>query len=602
MSSTIVGRLVKLKNHVYLGMVEDGILFDAGDASFVLRDKAVYPAVVRLITLLDAGHPVEAILEQAPAKLAEFFRKVLALLSGHGMLIEVGGDAPSAIDLASHTPENELRKSLEDKLGSIAVEKAMQRWHAAHVVVSGGGHALASAVRALAETGCGKLSVVMQEGSSQVIDVLRNEIDPAHAERLAVHAIASVDTVLDTCNLLLYAGDDVDMPMVLRVERVMRDRGIAGAIGVAFDGRACVPPESKPGRPGVVDLLHWAPAGGEEAASHGPVSMALLGCVSAQAAISRFFGVESQASSGQVAIVSPSLEVQYHSLVASAQGGGASVPFVYPSKYQMPEGRALLPFERVKFALDPWFDPLLGPFSVEADDRIEQVPLMQYPVRIRSASANGEDQVVVGSGLEHASAVIHGLSQAVEALAETFGPDNAIVVCAFDEDSWKRRALAHAVARSTEMAERHLWAWVDSRQLPVGPVRVLHQLLRFHVPDGIRMQMQWVDAGDAYILRVFDGETLLCAVIGADPLPTLEEALGKACSHFQQRRLTGLRVDPAVRFPSPRASAEVDDWRDALTASQAVLSRAAEFHLLASPGFPPDVYCGHAVLRGEDGP
>jgi hypothetical protein len=328
--------------------------------------------------------------------------------------------------------------------------------------------------------------------------------------------------------------------------------------------------------------------------------MALLGCVAAQAAICRFFGVEAPSLGGQAAMISPSLEVQYSALVASARGGGGHARFVHPIKYQAPD-RPLLPFERIRYALEPWFDPVLGPFSVLANDEIDQVPLLQYPIRVRSAVDRDSEEVVVGWGLEHAGAVIHGLSQAIEALAHTFGQDGHAVVCEFDEEGWRRRALAQAVANSADMAVRHQWAWVDLDQLPPGPMRILHALLRFHAPEGIRAQMQWDDAGNAFVVRVLREDAALCTVVGADPFSALTEGLGQACSMFQLQRLSTVRYGRHVDLPAPDVAAQVDDWRAALIAEQAAKAPDADFHLLALPGFPPTVYCGHATLKRTAG-
>lgn len=601
MNKVIAGRRVKLKNHVYFGVVPDGVLFDAGDVSFVVKDASTYPLVEKLIALMDAGNPVESILERAPAKLADFFQRILASLAEHGMLLTLDEDAPPADRLVAHTAVNELRKFLEDRLDGRSVDAELRRWRDAQVIVAGSGHALLSAVRALSDSGCAKLCVIPDGGPTEGLDELREEVESAHSLRLTVRARLDAEPTLDSAGLLVYAGDDADLGSLLRIEDAMRAQAIPGAIAAVFAGRACVMPASLPGRPGLADLRHWLPPQDEDEASLGPVAMALLGCVAAQAALCRFFGVETASSGGQVAVVSPELEVEYRMLVASATGEGAPVPFVHPSKYQMPEGRPLLPFERIKYALEPWFDPLLGPFSVVADDRIEQVPLLQYPVRIRPASEQGQERVVVGWGLEHAAAVVHGLSQAVEALAHSFQADGVTLVCEFDEERWKRRALAHAVAASDDMAQRHRWAWVDPERLPPGPARVLHALLRFHAPDGVRVQLQWSEAGDAHIVRVLHQASTLCSVIAADPLTALEQGLGQACSLFQLQELQAPRFVAELVLPTPHAAAQAQDWHEALVAAQNAVARPAEFHLLTGPGFPPSVYCGHASLQANAG-
>lgn len=596
MTSTLAAHRVKLKNHVYFGIVADGILFDAGDSSFIIKDKATYPVVEKLVALIDSGHSPEDIMERAPQKVAELFRKVLGLLDEHGMLLTVEADAPSAEDLAVHTPANELRKFLEDRLDGRAVGAALLRWSTAHVVVAGSGLSLLTAVKAFSQLGCGKVTVVADGGALDGLDGLQREIAASPAGHTRVETAVEQDVTLGQADLLAYVSDAMVAAWADRLEMLMRAGAIPGVIGAVIAGQACVLPISQRDRPGLADLLHWLKPRDDDAATLGPVAKALLGSVAAHAALTRFFGVEAAGVRGQVAMVEADLEVGYCMLVASAADGGAPAPFIHPTKYEIPKDRPMLPFEHIRYALEPWFDPTLGPFSVVASDDIEQVPLMQFPIRVRSAIARGGDTLVVGWGLEHAAAVVRGLSMAVEALASGFRQDGVAIICDFDEARWKQRALACAVAVSEDMRLHHRWAWVDLAHLPPGPARMLHDLLRFHAPEGLRAQLQWDAHGGAYIVHLLQDETALCTVVEADPLSALEEALGKACSVFQLRHLPDARFDPGLRLPAREPAFQVDDWQEALRVVAASQTRHAEFHLLATPGLPPAVYCGHATI------
>lgn len=562
MNSVVVARRTALKPHVYVGRVDDGVLFDAGDASFVLKDVATWPLVERLVALMDANEPVERILERAPAKLAEFFRKVLTSLAEHDMLLEVDEEAAATL------PADPLRSFLEDRLAGRGVDAALRRWHQASVVVIGQGHAQASAAQALADAGCTKLTL-MADGTPD----------------------------FDGIDLLVYASDVADVQAVAHVEAWLRERGLPGSIGSVCKGHACVLPAAQTGRPGFADLMHWLPPRDANAVPPGAGALALLGDVVAQTAISRFFDVEPATSRGQVAVVSPGLEVAYRMLVPSAHSGQAAIPFTHASKYEQPEKRALLPFEVAKIALEPWFDPLLGPFGVVADDRIEQMPLLQYPLRVRPARDGAAAALVVGWGLEHADGVLRGLTGAVEALAQSFLPRSTGIVAGFDEDGWKRRAIAHAVAGSDDMARRHRWAWAGLEQLPSEAARVLLRLVQFHATQPLRAQLLWSPDGDAFAARVFHGDAIIGRAIAPDPVTALEEGLGAACSCFQTAALSALPFAALRDLPQPNPDYYVDDWRDSLAAAATRRARNVEFHLVATPGFPPSVYCGYATLN-----
>jgi hypothetical protein len=559
-SAVAVARRTALKPHVVVGRIEDGVLFDAGDASFVLKEVATWPLVERLVALMDAGEPVERILERAPEKLADFFRKVLASLADHDMLLEVDEEAAP--------PTDPLRCFLEDRLAGRGVDAALRRWHDANVVVVGHGQAQASAAQALADAGCTRLTRIT-EGTPD----------------------------LDGTDLLVYASDVADSQAIACVEAWLRERGSPGSIGAVCNGHACVLPAAQTGRPGFADLMHWLPPRDADAVPPGAGALALLGNVVAQTAINRFFDVEPAANRGQVAVVSPGLEVAYRMLVASAHGGQASIPFTHASKYEQPEDRALLPFEMAKIALEPWFDPLLGPFGVVADDRIEQMPMLQYPLRVRPANDGAAAALVVGWGLEHADGVLRGLIGAVEALAQSFLPGSAGIVAGFDEDGWKRRAIAHAVAGSDDLARRHRWAWAELAHLPSEAARVLLRLVQFHATQPLRAQLLWSPDGDAFVARVFHGDAIIGRAVAPDPVTALEEGLGTACSGFQTAGFSDLPFAALRDLPAPKADARVDDWRDAVTAAATRRARDVEFHLVTAAGFPPSVYCGYATLN-----
>jgi hypothetical protein len=581
MSAVADAARVRLKRHVYFGPVADGVLFDAGDASFVIKDPATLPLLGKLVALLDAGEPAERILERAPEKLATFYRKVLASLAEHDMLLAVDDEAPP------DGSTDALRAFLEDRLAGHRVDAALRRWRETSVVVMGGGHALVSTARALAESGCTKLTLLLDEAPA-----VAPRFDTAHALRLRTGHVAEDAASIDDAGLVVYAADAADPDSAARVEALLRTRAIAGAIGGVFAGHACVLPAALPGRPGLVDLLHWLPA--KDVDTVEPHTLSLLGSVIAQAAIARFFGIEPAASRGQVAVVAAGPAVEYRMLVASAAGDGAPLPFAHASKYELPENRALLPFEQAKIALEPWFDPLLGPFGVVADDAIEQMPMLQYPLRVRSAQRGGAETRVVGWGAEHADGVLRGLAAAVEALAQSFLPERVPLACAFDEDRWKQRALAMAVVGSDEWARTQRWAWVGLDQLPTAQAQLLLGLVRFHAIEPLRMQLLWAPCGEAFATRVLHGDEMIAGAIAGDAHAAIEEGLGRACSAFQMPARASATSDDV---PAPAVATPVDDWREAFAAANTGGTRDADFHLFAAPGFPPTVYCGHATLK-----
>lgn len=595
MTELVVASRVKLKPHVYFGLVEDGIVFDAGETSFIIKDRSVYPIVHKLISLIDEGNSVESVLERAPTKIADILRRLLQTLADHEMLLHVDPDAPSAEALAGHDARNELRKFLEDRLSGVALDEALRKWCMARVSLVGGGHSLKTAIRAMAANGIGTIEVFSDAESRSDCEMLRNDLSAEHATRIEISLWES-SAEIATPDLMVYAADRVDMSALTRVETLMRESAVSGAIAGVLSGVACVLPPALSGRPGVEDLLCWLDPHDPDSPSHGRLSLSLLGGVAAQLATFRYFDVEPRATRGQVALVSPGLEVEYRMLVPSAHSAQTATPFVHVSKYEMPQDRSLLPFERLKLSLEPWFDPVLGPFAIVADDAIEQVPILQYPLRVKSAMTGGPVQWVVGWGLEHADAVLRGLSAAIECFAATFQVHGMPIAADFDEHRWKRRAWAYAAAASDRFAGTHRWAWMTLDDLRAPELRLLARLLRFHAPDGVRIQLQWMPEGGAVVARTFVDDICIARGISADVEQALQESLGAACSRFQLRNFGRSIFESGPDLPLPAHDNQAADWRDAFVPSEAGPPSDIRYRLLTQFGFPPSIHCGYALL------
>jgi hypothetical protein len=592
------GQRFKLKSYVYFGETDDGVWFEAGDKSFLLKDRKLYPLVERFVSMIDNGVPVAHIIQKAPAPLQAFFPKLMDSLLAHGMVLPVDEDYPHAEALTEHSGADELYKVLEDRLQGAALSEALARWHGASVALVGNGYALKAAASALAASACRALLVqwesnpAVHAGADEVARAVNDFAHPRCNVTFRTGAIA-VDE-LAQADLVVYASDDGNPQTAREVDAILRRSGRPGAIGANFGGRACVLPPVEEGRVGLVELLHWLPPADPEAASHSPTSLSITGCVVAQAALYQFFGFDQDKRRGMVSVVTPELEVAPHSLVPAGGVSAGLREFSHAPQFEMPEARALETFETMKLGLAPWFDTLLGAFAVGSDDGIQQMPLLQYPVEVRRPAHPDGDAMVIGWGLDLGQAGIRALCDAVAMLATSLAPEGTVVSVATNGDSWRRQALAEALVNSRHFDAGHRQAWIPIEQFESAPVQVLRRLLRYHTTAELGAKLHWSGIGDAYVVEVWLDGAAVSSAVGHDIGATLVEALGRACSNFQLREVTGHDYWTARRF-KPGNGQPVADWRSALALAPARAD--ATFHTLDALGLPPSVHCGYATLN-----
>jgi hypothetical protein len=591
------GQRFKLKSYVYFGETDDGVWFEAGDKSFLLKDRKLYPLVERFVSMIDSGIPVAHIIQKAPAPLQAFFPKLLDSLLDHGMVLPVDDDYPHGQPLTEHSGADELYKVLEDRLQGAALSQALSRWQSASVTLVGNGYALKAAACALAAGGCKSVQVHWDDnpallvGAAEVEQALADFAHPRCA--VAFHTGAIAPGVLEQADLLVYASDDGEAAIADKIDTLLRGSGRPGAIGANFGGRACVLPPVEEGHVGLAELLHWLPEADPADASHSPTSLSIMGCVAAQAALYQFFGFDQDKRRGMVSVVSPDLQVMPHSLVPA---GGVSTnlkAFSHPPQYEMPQARSLETFEHLKLALAPWFDTLLGAFAVGSDEGIQQMPLLQYPVEIRRPGNREGDGLVVGWGLDLGQAGIRALCEAVSVLASPLAPVDTVVTASADAEAWRRQAIAEALVASQAFGAGHSQAWIALEQFDAAPVQVLRRLLRYHTASEAKALLHWSGQGNAFLVEVWLDGVPTASAVAPEVGDALVEALGRACSNFQLREVMGRDYWTLRRHLIP-AGRQVADWRAALALPPASID--ASFTSLDALGLPPSIHCGYATL------
>ena len=104
--------IVKLKDYVYFGPTEKGVVFDAGEQRFVLPSSKLLPIVERFVQLLDRGLAEDEIRAQIPEKFRPVFEQIFDALIEHNMLEIIPSDAAEQFQHYQHTPQAEFARHL----------------------------------------------------------------------------------------------------------------------------------------------------------------------------------------------------------------------------------------------------------------------------------------------------------------------------------------------------------------------------------------------------------------------------------------------------------------------------------------------------------
>ena len=619
--------LVRLKAHVFFKPVEGGVHLDAGAQAFVLNGAGLYPLVERVVARMDAGTTLEALRRDVPERLRPVVRQLLEALDAHGMLLEESAEVGALLAEDGPPARREFVRYLQDRADAATWPARYTAWRTSRVVLAGEGFALEAAANALADAGAGVLRVRCASARVTADDLRERLAAAPHGPRLELREIASLDDLDlddafgdDAVALALFASDAADSTQAAAAfARHAQARGVPAVVAGLFNGHAFAVPAASADaatRAALPELLQWAPS--TRTLAQSPASFAVLGAAAAQDALDDHFGIALPERARLARSVSPWLELRQHPLVGAGlapRGDGLAPLAPLPAgahalRLEMPEGRDLLPFERAKLALAPWFDALTGPLvaigggearpDAQVDDigALAQLPLYHDAIAVRAPAAFAAPaRRVVGWGLDAQQAGLRALALALAALADATreADTSSPYAAAFDEARWQALARAHAVAAAPDFAARCHAAWLDAGAVDDETIHLLRQI-RAHLGLGdARLLLRWDARGAVVAHCVVEGRVLGAACDTSARL-ALREALGQACSR-QQVDGHALERGPAWLLPEPGAA----QWRAAPPLdAEGDAPAAVRFAAAAGLALPPGVFCGRALLvEGE---
>lgn len=576
----IMNTPVKLKNYVFFREVEDGVLFEAGKKTFVLRGKGIYPVVARVIRFLDAGATFADMVQQVPEKLAPFVQRLLAELANHDMLLNASAELDLAQRYEGQTALLEFIHFLQDQLGD-AYAAAFERWQTTEIVVLGNGYALKAALSGVLNSGVGALTLWLAgQGHAQPAQAELESLiaeRKQHDSRFRCQQLTRESllgdlkktpgrlTLLcadDWAGLLRELGDD--LATLLRDTPYM----VASATG-AF---GFISPLNEAGYTNFADLREWRPAQpGADDVQLSPAGFAMVGALAAFNFLKHAFAIDTVFLRNHCALVSPYLEVDYHPLlpVTTLARRAPLLPVEYHVPFEIPEGRPVSHYETVLMKLAPLFDRQMGAFSDVPAKTLRQLPLYHDAIEVRFPRAFGvAPQRVYSWGTSAEDAGTRALARALALYTRVqnqhgSAPVQGAVVAAFDRHSWLRKAAALAVINAVDFVATANRAYVNAENVSHADVQMLVRVLRLYYSGFLKVELFWREGVSAFAARLPTESGQQGLGYGSTPAEAVLECLGELCSQYQFPEFTqGTDIEAVKHFPSAELPLCSSVWRD----------------------------------------
>jgi hypothetical protein len=594
----------KLKSYVYFGQTDQGVFFEAGNDSFVLKGKGLYPIVSKFMQVMDSGAVVTEFITQVPDKLQTILMTLFMSLHQKKMLHPVYDTKANTPINSEHTLSNELQHFAEDNLGVQQATAGLLKWKNTSVALVGQGVALKSACKALIDS------------SVKHVDVFYHDIDNAFMNKDEVATLAQTtsnmlpviamkanhpqEQDISNVDLVLIVSDNCNEALFIELQDWAGKQGKDCFLATVFEGEALCLPLLKDRTIGLDDILFWTQSRKTEA-DHSPASLSILGCIAVQHLLCHSLGIDVESLSHSFTRVSPHLEITSHPLLAAISEESAnrqSSAYNYPNQFQLPDDRELADYEIYKMHLAPWFDEKFGCLALGSDEHVRQVPLFQFPISI--SIPGDKSSHVYGWGVDLAQAGISALSFALSSLLTVAYPKQKMTV-AFDETQWQTQARSNAIVSSQLFAKGYQWIWLNKKVLTDANSQMLLRLLSYQTTDDFGIQLLTLADADTYVAQiVLHGERIL-STSGSTQLEAIHEALGQCCSHFQLQdtqqptywQTLGIGFDPQSDRP---ALEDLDALQKTLISKT---NLKLSYHRVNPFGFPDSVICGYAAVEQE---
>lgn len=521
--STIPFGKYRLRSFVYFGLVDEGVWFEAGRNSFLLPDRKLYPLVERFVALIDSGHPIEAIMDSVPAQVASLFSRLFQSLRDHDMLTRLPQDGAFGLQAHLAPAARSIVDMLQDRLDGDALAEAWGRWRAARLLLIGCGHSLRTTALNFSESGAGSVECLVT-GTSQVADHCWLGQTIANLELRDPDG----DFQVGTHDLIIFAADNVSQAdlrdWATRLEAASKRVIMAVRIGQT----GIVIPQDRLGRLRIdTTLAQLGPA--TDMPDLGYAGLSMLGAVAGQIAIERFFSL-GQDHADHAMIVDGRLEVTRHAAVPLPQlDQGRTTPFVTVPRHELPEARPLELFEQASLALDPWFDPLFGPFCKTSQAGLLQIPLMQQQIVVRTGA---DVQLVNGWGLDLGAAGLRAMDEAIAVLAQALCPPHAAIAVSLDGSDWRPLARARLMDQ-TGLIDQIEPDDVDPLGLTEPEIQLLARLLQYHGSGEVMLRIACDAQAQAWTALVVRDGVVLAKGLSSQRDEAMVLALGQACSSAQ---------------------------------------------------------------------
>jgi hypothetical protein len=408
----------------------DSVDFHFGDRGFVLRGKASYALVHRLVSLLDGKVALLDIQSALPAKVTPIFELIFENLVKHDLVIEGPRDWLNKQGLAPP-----IRSYLQDF--SADWERAAVSWQQCAVTISAPDKILASLVRSLNYAGARDIRVLRNDDCAlRYDDPMLVEVTQSINHQTPAELLASPPGP-DSLLLFVHRYNDGVNP---ELDNIDHAHGATIPL-IIFDNGALVGPSQRGQLGQWLDLCTTFEIAGD------PLTAAVTSAAAAQLAFDAIHCVARDPANG----------LWLHRDVKLVRADGTAEPLPLDVLLARRRIDMASPADRAVPALrderDPWRNSESGPFKlVQPPGPAYPLPHCAYELEAGPSGKPPSSSIVCNWGVSMAAAEQRAMLRACEKLVLLARPalDPLFVAAAIDEVSARQLVRARMIARSVD--------------------------------------------------------------------------------------------------------------------------------------------------------
>lgn len=440
----------KLKEHVYFGEVEGGVIFDAGSDSFVFKVNNMYPLVERVVQFMDNGFVLSDIINKVPEALKTVVERLIENLSSHGMIFDVSAQNEVRDGFTKSTVSKNF---LNYYLNNIEIESSTKigKWLDTSVTVVGSGAALVQAVKSLDQSGVGNIEIILQNDTGSLLKkkiestLSLNKSDEGLIRSYRFVEPGKLESVVERSEYTMFAlSNDEEVSLYQDLFKRLNKIGKKHIVCGRLHGHCVISPLSTENSTSSLDLIARISAKPQQELATPSVSaIGLSGSLAALTLINHVLTINNDKSRNRAVFINEDLETESQWVVPSNLLSGKVIDSnLIRSQVELPDGRVLDDYEQVLIDIAPLFDKHTGIFDKQSSSSINQVPVF---IDVLDIHQGVQSSKVWGFGLNPVNSSKNCNKKAIrDALLVSNSELNSFTSVAFSEKEWREEAALRA--------------------------------------------------------------------------------------------------------------------------------------------------------------